>query len=238
MTTLFTVVRSAAAELGLAVPGRIIPNGDLIVQQLTALTQAAGDELATYRVWKWLLREHSFTTTAVALYPLPEDCSRLVDDSVWDRSSSGPLGGPLLTQEWQALQAGSMGGGPGLQFRMLRDCVELRPQPVPLDLTVSFHYVGSWWIYPQPAVPTDVPAFKPNFTDDSDYVVFGKRLIVNAVKLKYLQAKGFDTSAAAADYQNSLDQSIAHDTGGQTINLAGGRGTTLLGVWNIPEGSW
>jgi hypothetical protein len=77
------------------------------------------------------------------------------------------------------------------------------------------------------------------FANDTDKIVYEHRLIVDAVKLRFLQAKGFDTTAVAQDLQNSLDDAISADTGAMKLNLSRGRlYYPLVGVQNIPDGNW
>jgi hypothetical protein len=236
---LLQVVRAAAGELGLTVPSSALNNADLIVSQLVALTRAAGSELVARRVWRNLVREHTFTTTTEDRYALPDDYGRPISDTTWDTVNHWPIDGPLLTAEWQYLQSGIVSSGPRMQFRMVRNCVEVRPQPVTAGVDVSFYYISSSWIYQDGAAPTDDYTYLADFEDDTDKIVFPDRLIVNAVKLKFVQAKGLDDTRIANDFQNCLDDAIAGDTGGQTLNLASGVARfPLVGVWNIPDGSW
>jgi len=236
---LLQVVRAAAGELGLTVPTSALNNADLIVTQLVALTRAVGSELVARRNWRNLVREHSFTTTTADRYALPDDYRQPVNDSMWDGTNHWPLDGPMLTQEWQYLQKGIVSGGPRMQFRMVRNTIEVRPQPVTAGVELSFYYLGGWWIYTEGAAATDDYDYLEDFTSDTNLIVFPDRLMINGVKLKFLQAKGFDSSAIALDFQNALDDSIAGDTGAQTINLAQGVAHyPLVGVWNLPDGSW
>jgi hypothetical protein len=238
-TTLLSVVQDASDELGLPHPSSALSNPDLTVTQLVALTRAAGDSLTKRRLWRFLVQLATFTTTAAEYYALPSDFNRTVDNTMWDGTNHWPLDGPLLAQEWQYLNRGIVSSGPRMQFRLSQNRVQVRPTPVTAGYVISYFYHSRWWIYTDGATPTDDVTLMGAFANDTDLIVYEHRLIVDAVKLRFLQAKGFDTTAVAQDLQNSLDDAISADTGAMKLNLARGRlYYPLVGVQNIPDGNW
>lgn len=239
-TTLLAVVADASSELGLPAATSALNNSDLTVTQLVALTRAVGDSLGARRLWRYLLTDGTTTTIAAQqFYALPDDYGRLVDRTMWDGTDHWPLSGPLLSTEWQYITRGIVASGPRMQYRLNQNRIEVRPVPAPASKVISYIYVSKWWIYTQPIDPLANIERKAAFTQDTDRIVFPHRLMVDAVKLRFLQAKGFDTTAVAQDLQNSLDDAIAGDTAGEKLNLAGGRMYyPLIGVQNIPDGNW
>jgi hypothetical protein len=238
-TSLLSVVQDASDELGLPHPSAVLSNSDLTVVQLAALTRAAGDTLVKRRLWRFLVELHSITTTTAEYYALPSDYSRIIDNTTWDGTNHWPLDGPLLSQEWQYLTRGIVSSGPRMQFRFSENRIQVRPTPVTAGLSLSFFYISKYWIYVDGLLPTDDVTRQAAFQLDSDLIAFDHRLIVDSVKLRFLQAKGFDTTAVAQDLQNSLDDAVSADTGAMKLNLA--RGSLyypLVGVQNIPDGSW
>ena len=58
------------------------------------------------------------------------------------------------------------------------------------------------------------------------------------VKLRFYQAKQFDTSAMAADFQTLLDDALAQDTGGPVLSMSRQPAFPLITIYNIPDGNW
>lgn len=238
-TTLLQVVQDVSDELGLTHPTSALSNPDLTVTQLIALVRAAGATLIKRRLWRFLVLLSTFTTTTEEYYALPSDFHRTVDNTMWDGTNHWPLDGPLLSQEWQYLNRGIVSTGPRMQFRLSQNRIQVRPTPVTAGYAISFFYHSRYWIYTDGATSIDSVTLLADFADDSNKVVWERRLIVDAVKLRFLQAKGFDTTAVAQDFQNSLDDAISADTGAMKLNLARGMlHYPLVGVQNIPDGSW
>lgn len=238
-TDLLTVVQDAMGEMGLTVPQSVIDNSDLTVMQMLALVKSAGDTLTARRAWRFLLTLNSFTTTTAEYYALPADFGRVVDQTMWDGTNHWPLAGPLLAQEWQYLNRGIVSTGPRQQFRLSQNRIQVRPTPVVAGNDITYFYVSKYWIYNDGASATDDVTKLATFATDQDLIIYPHRLIVDFAKLRFLQAKGFDTSAVAQDFQNSLDDALSGDAGGRVLNLAGnGLYYPLVGVQNIPDGSW
>jgi hypothetical protein len=57
-------------------------------------------------------------------------------------------------------------------------------------------------------------------------------------KLKYFEAKGFDTTALYRDYLLELETAIAQDTAAANLSFAPRPGTVLIGYDNIPDSGY
>lgn len=69
----------------------------------------------------------------------------------------------------------------------------------------------------------------------SDIVEFDAQLVVRALKLAFLRAKGFDTTAAQGDYDTTLAKVAADDTPSEVLRLdRPNMGEPLLGERNLP----
>jgi hypothetical protein len=68
--------------------------------------------------------------------------------------------------------------------------------------------------------------------------MFDPWLMIRYTKLKWLQLKGFDTSAATADFQRMYDALRGKDVGAQVLSLVPQRTPFFIGPWSIPDGNW
>jgi len=58
---------------------------------------------------------------------------------------------------------------------------------------------------------------------------------VKFLKLRFLEAKGFDTTAAAGQFLNMFNSFTDKDVSAQTLNMSRARVFPYLGWRNIPE---
>lgn len=204
------IIRQAALEVGLQPAADPYQSQDPKDQQLVGLLATTGLDLALQHAWPQITLEHTFVTTpGVTNYALPGDFLELVGQSGWSRTSRFPLGGPLSPQEWQYLKAAQVGVSVTALFRVRggeddagnhQDQISLQPLPSAAE-TIAFEYRSRNWA--QNVVSKarlDAPA------QASDLVLFDPLLAVRALKLAFLRAKGFDTTAAQADYDDTLER--------------------------------
>lgn len=238
-STVLEVIQTAASEVGLQTPVSAFANpADLTAIQLSALYNATGEMLVKRRIWRNLFREHSFVTVEnVGTYPLPEDFARPISQTEWDRTNRWPMIGPETPQQWQWLRSGILSTGPRERFRLVGNTLEIWPVPtatsVPsANLNLSYYYVSKWWSQTNGGQP------KAKATLDDDTCIFDDRLMVSGVKLRFFQAKGFDTSAFAADFQANLDDALAQDSGAPILSLSREPQFPLITIYNVPDGNW
>jgi hypothetical protein len=82
----------------------------------------------------------------------------------------------------------------------------------------------------------DIP--KTSFTVDTDTCIYPDRLMVLATKLKYFEAKGFDTTAMYRNYLEEMEAAIALDMSAANLSFAPRPGTILVGYDNIPDSGY
>jgi hypothetical protein len=59
--------------------------------------------------------------------------------------------------------------------------------------------------------------------------------MVLSTKLKYFEAKGFDTTAMYRNYMTELETILAQDMSAANLSFAPRPGTVLIGYDNIPD---
>jgi hypothetical protein len=63
-------------------------------------------------------------------------------------------------------------------------------------------------------------------------------VMVLNTKLKYFQAKGFDTTALFRDFYTELETAISQDTSAANLSFAPRPGNVLIGYDNIPDSGY
>jgi hypothetical protein len=230
MTTALELVQSAAVEMGLQAPTSVYSTAELIPQQLGALLNLTGEMLVKRKVWRRLFREVLLpTVSGQGVYPLPADFARPISQTEWDTINRWPMIGPETVQQWQWLKSGLISTGPRGQFRLVGNNIEVWPVPgTPGE--ISYCYISKYW-----AIATDGVTMKPKCTVDNDTTIFDDRLMISGLKLRFYQAKQFDTNAYASEFQTNMDDAIAQDAGAPILSLSRRPAFPLITVDNLPD---
>jgi hypothetical protein len=195
--------------------------------------------------WEQLTKEYLFNTVncvmdgLVLKQPLPSDWSYFLDQTQWDRTNHWPLLGPKTAQEWQWLKGGLLSSGPRIRYRVVGGFLELfpssgTPPSSPPDSNIAMEYVADTWLQSSNQANT----FYNMVQADEDLILFDPWVISAYLKLKYWEAKGFDTTAYAKDFMNVWEARIGKNKGAPVLTLAPRARSMLIGINNIPDGSW
>ena len=161
-------------------------------------------------------------------YDLPADYNSTVNRTHWDKSKRWEMLGPESAQQWEWLLSGYISTGPRIRWRLLGKYFQIWPGVNAGEL-LGFEYRSRSWAEAADGTP------KSSFTADSDTCIYPDRLMVLATKLKYFEAKGFDTTALYRDYLMEFETAVAQDTAGANLSFAPRPGTVLIGYDNIPD---
>ena len=164
-------------------------------------------------------------------YSLPSDYESLVPRTMWDKSKHWEMLGPEDAQQWEWLLSGYISTGPRIRWRLLGAYFQIWPGMSTAEY-LGFEYRSKGWA--QAADGT----VKNSFTADTDTCIYPDRLMVNATKLKYFEAKGFDTTAMMRNYLTELEAAKALDMSSANLSLAPRPGTVLIGYDNIPDSGY
>lgn len=226
------IINAVASEV-LSLPADIddpYTSVDPAIVQLRNLLTACGRELVSVHEWQSLLRTHSFVTTTEDEYDMPSDYDRFVNQTGWDRTNQLPLGGPLNAQEYAFLV--NTGLAPStiyVCFRVAKNKIQVLPDPPPVGLTIKFDYISRYWVGDGSTFTKDKPTAK------TDYVYFDSIFMQKFLKLRFLEAKGFDTTAAVGQFTVQWNAQTGNDRPAPVLTLARGRTFPYLGYRNIPE---
>ncbi len=202
-----------------------------LVSRMLTLLNGLGSELAS-KVKKHLIREVSFVTAGGALsYALPADYVEMVERTGWDRSGVISLAGPVSAARAQFLKAWDGAAVTHIEFRLQGNRLTFPVDPGD-GKTITFEYYSEYWV--QTAASGTGPD-ADHVTANTDYVLFDPTLVVLGLKLKYLQSTGRDTGIAYAEFMDRLEYVKGKVGGGPTLSLGGKRGSSFIGVNNIPD---
>lgn len=229
------IINRAAKYVGLAAVTDPYAETDPSFVLLCALLTDVGQEICRLREWTHLQQETTLTTVAAQeAYDLPSDFRGMIEQTGWNRSSRLPLGGPLSPQEWQYLNGFGSNLTVTVLFRPLRQQLHIYGgASIPAGLVIAYEYRSSWWVQPE----GQSTATQAEPTASSDLILFDPLLMTRALRLAFLKARGFDTSAAQADYDTALQLIASEDAPGPILSLngRGGDGVPMLGLRNIPD---
>jgi hypothetical protein len=166
-----------------------------------------------------------------AKYPLPSDWDRQIDRTHYDKSKRWEMLGPTDAQQWQFLKSSYISTGPRIRYRILGGYFQVWPA-MNTDEYLGFEYMSNQWATSSAGVT------QSSFQNDSDTCIFPDRLMVTALKKKYFEIKGFDSTAFTRDYLQQLSFAKANDSGSATLSFAPVPGSILIGFENIPDANY
>lgn len=234
--TINQIVNQVAVETGIPNQVDVFASTDAATAQLIALANSCGYELLQDEAWEGLVRIHEFTTQEQdsGEYELPADFAYIINQTAWDRTNNVVLGGPLSAQEWEYLQGRDLVSSTiYATFREAQHQFWLYPQPPAVGIEIAYEYISRNWVL--------VKGVAGDFSDavvaPSDVVLYEPHLFERLLKLRFLEARGFDTSMAAGQYDKSLTSWTGKDKGAPVLNQ--GRRHTgipyLDGLYNTPD---
>ena len=233
------IINQTAIEVGLTPDTDPVASTDVQFVQLTGLLNAAGQELVEMNGWQALREVYEFTTQDgdSGVYDLPSGFSYMIDQTGWDMTNTVPIGGPLSPQIWSYLLGRDLVSQTiYASFRLMDGTLNLFPQPPPIGILVRFEYISRNWVLE--AGPAGTRTDK--VSAGSDTVLYEPRVIINFLKVKWLDAKGFPSDAARMDFDNIYSGRVGRDKGAPVLNAGGGvRWPPYLNGWyNVPDSGY
>lgn len=204
--------------------GGVFPNGTFI-QSVDSATQVTMNELPIAN------GTNATVYFQKVKYPFPTDYDAIVPATQWDKSKHWQMLGPESAQQWEFILSGYISTGPRVRWRLLGDYFQIWPG-FSFAENLGFEYRSKGW-----ARAADGTA-KNSFTLDTDTCIYPDRLMVLGCKLKYLEVKGFDTTAVFRDYTRELETDIAQNVSAPNLSLAPRPGAILLDWSNIPDSGY
>jgi len=231
VANLLSIVQRACRLLSIPVPTEVVNSTDTQVQQLYALANEEGDELAGTYDWQVMRRQHLFDTVASAVQSsaVPSDFDHFIANSFFNRTTMRMIYGPITPQEWQAIQAQPQLNRVFLAF-VERDGQFLVTPTPPAGQEIAYEYITKYWAKSAAGVP------QAEFLADTDETYLDDKLFPLGLRWRFLKSKGLEYSEDFRTYQSERNQRMARDGGNGVIDTAGG---AYYGwATNIQEGGW
>ena len=164
-------------------------------------------------------------------YPFPADYSRLINQTAYDKSRRWAMLGPASPQEWEWLKSSYISTGPRIRYRLFGGYIQTWPIVATQD-TISFEYVSNSFALSALGVPQN------QFLADTDTYIYPDRLMVTAIKYRYMEQRGLDYGAAFADYRQQLDLAKSFDGGAPLLSMSRRAGSVLINMSNVPDSGY
>ena len=220
------IINQVALEVGLRKVADPFNDADPAYEQLVGLLNSGGIELLEQAEWGVLRREKNFTTVGgdSGIYDLPDDYAYMIDQTGWDRTEDVPLFGPLSAQVWSYLVGRDLVTSTiYASFRLTEGKLYLFPQPPAEGLEINYEYISDSWA----AVASDPGTYANQVVESGDTPLYDSYLVERLLKLRFLEARGFDTAAAKNRYELSLESWRGKDKSAPVLRAGSGG-------WNFP----
>lgn len=229
--SVLTLAVAAADELSLDQPDTLF--GDSVTntgQKLLRHLVRTCRSLAGRYDWSKLRREHTFTTVATqaqtSATPIPTDFLRFIEGTVWNRSTTWAVEGPLPPDQWQAEQAANVTRTQSA-FMIRNGLWLMTPTPAAGE-TIAYEYVTKYIGESSGASPLAM------FTADTDTTYLDDELVTLGVVWRYRKAEGTDYSEEFREYEMRLYDVMKMDGGRSRFSLSG-RETTVPTAPLVPD---
>lgn len=228
--TAANIINEAAIELGLGSVSDAYGSTDANITQLRTLLKSVGRSLVWRYAWFQQIKEHTFTTVEdEALYDLPADFQSMVDVSGYNRTTNIRLH-PASIQQWAELESSESASTNALSFRLRNGEIELWPTPTTENETIAFEYRSKYWV----ALAGTTTATLDAPTANDNVIIIDSHLITRALKLAFLKAKGFDTTAAQQDFDEAMNAAQGANGASPILSVTEKTGW-LLSIRNTPD---
>ena len=215
------IINRAAVEAGLLPSSDPTSDTDETFIQMVQLLNGAGQEMCELNGWQELTKPYEIITadTDSGTYDLPDDFNYMIDQTGWDRTNRVAIGGPLSAQDWTYLAGRDLVSQTiYASFRQVDGKLDLYPQPPPDGLRLTFEYISRNWLQEQGASEPN----RDTVGTGSDICILDPLLMIKFLKLKFLQAKGLDSQAAAMEFDTLLASRIGKSTGAPILSASRG----------------
>lgn len=237
MATLLSIVQDACDRIGLVRPTSVIGSADHQARQLLAMANLEGREQARRHAWQGITFEQTFSTVAQEEQTgaIPAGFDRFVPDTIYNRTRTRRLAGPMTPQEWAAYK-GSASTVVFDAFRIRGTALLYAPVPG-VGETVAYEYVSKYWC----ASSEDAAADQSSFLSDDDVIFLDDELFTQGVCWRFQRSRGLDYAETFAQYELHLATLIGRDGGARMLDMGEPRRFkrgAVTGIFGVtPSGS-
>lgn len=231
------IVQRFTNAVGLPEPNVAVANQSDDVIQIVELLNQEGRELSRRADWQEITFEQTFTTVAAASQGLlssiitnGHQVRKIVNETIFNRTTKLPVYGPISRREWQARQALSL-TGPVSQYRIRGNYLLFNPAPASGD-TCAFEFVSKCWCSNAAAT-----SFYTNVQADTDLVLLDDEIMLAGIEWRWLRKKGLSYAEEFASYEAMVKKAKGDNGSKRTLNMADDSLDYRPAIV-IPIGSW
>lgn len=234
--SMLTCIQYFCRRTNLPVPSTVYGSTDTQVQQIMALLEEEGNDLALRNSWQGLTVIASHTTVATesqgAITTIASNGFRYIkNQTIWDQTLRLPVIGPTDSQDWEALKAVFV-NGPRYRFRIQGGNLLCNPVPTAGN-TWAFEYVSKNWITDATGV-----TYRQYFAADGDLMILPEELCLAGLRWRWKKEKGFEYAEDFRTYEMQVKDAIGRDGGKRVLYMdADTRREPMPGIFVSP-GSW
>jgi hypothetical protein len=230
--TLLQTIQIVTAELSkLATPTTVLSSADPNIQKMLALTNAVLDDLSNEYDWEFLQKRFTFNTVPnQQVYPFPSDYERAINGTFFDASNRWEIR-IVSPAQWEILNIWNLTPSPFEKMRVFGGEMNFFPIPI-AEFNFVFDYISN-----NNVINGNTGEDQSGFQNDSDIIMFDSRLVINALKLKYLESIGEDTTTAMANYWRTLELKKGQDKPAQKLSLRP-QSPRLISTANVPDSNF
>jgi hypothetical protein len=220
-STLSAIVQNVAGMVAYPVPADPAGSEDPAVQQMVQAANMAGNELLSMFEWQELVKNYQIPIQSDTNgqkekgFALPDDLYRWIDQTNWNATTQFPSLGPVSAQMWQQLLIRTT--LPTLSFYwQVRDNKIYVLAPPNSPQTMNVFYVSAGWVRDQ----NDPTLFKNRMTQNGDVSLLDATVITLYTRVKWLEMKGLDSSAAMRDFNIAFENRKNSEKGAPVLTMA------------------
>ena len=243
-STLQSVVQSVCSMLSLPIPQDPAGSADPNIELMKTSANFSSLEMLNSFEWAQLTKMgeidvftdqpppgNQATETA---FPLPGDFYRFIDQTQWNQSMRFPAVGPVSPQGWMTYMVFPISANFTLTWQIRDGKIYFRNAPPAPGQKFRFMYLSRALVRDA----DDPDLYKNVASKNGDTFMLDGVLMTLCTRVKWLEAKGFDSSAAQRDFMLAYDLRTQAQKGANILNMAGGpHDYPYLSVGNLPEAS-
>lgn len=215
---ILTIVQDACVRLNLIKPTGVYDSADENVIFMGSIANEVGPMLQD--VFPWQQFRATFTATgdgSRAAWELPADFSRFFSDTGWSHAKRRPVI-IINEQQWAAIKSWlSQSFYVNPACRIFNDQLQFMTAPAAGE-NIDFEYMMRNWV-----TDGDTPTVKKDrLSKNSDIPLHDSVLFTMALRIKWLENRGMNTTAVQQDFNERFKELTARNQMAQALSLNGG----------------
>ena len=219
-STLSAIVQNMAQMVGYPIPVDPAGDSDPAVGQMVQAVNMAGTDLLSMADWQELNKTYSISIIADTpgqqekSFALPDDFYEFNDQTQWNSTNQWPAIGPISPQMWQTLLVRTT--LPTLSFYWQVRGSRLYILSPPTDAqTLTLMYKAVGWGQDQ----DNSDLYKNRAVKNGDIILLDSYMTTLLARVKWLEMKGFDSSAAMRDFQVAFENRKGNERGAPVLTM-------------------